>query len=276
MQKIACGDLNLSMQERKMDASSYHAEVLARLQPFGEPGRVAWARNDKKSQLAFLAIKVPVLREALRVPFSFSHRPADEVLAIWSDIWFSSPYFEVMSAALMCYSRQGAKVKPETWPVLSTWSRRVENWAHADELAAIYYYLLAQRPGEVYPQLQTWNASDEQWLRRLSLVSLIHYSGKKAAFLPPERVLPLVAACVTDRRYYVQKAVGWVLREMAYAYPAEIRAFVEVHKGRMSGVSFMVATEHFRPEERQELLAWRKANREQTRAGRSLVRIARS
>lgn len=44
----------------------------------------------------------------------------------------------------------------------------------------------------MYPQLQTWNALPSVWLRRLSLTNLIHYSGKNAVFLPPERMLPLV------------------------------------------------------------------------------------
>ena len=62
------------------------------------------------------------------------------------------------------------------------------------------------------------------WLRRISIVSLIHYSGKNAVFLPLERALPLVAACLDDEREQVQKAVGWVLREPGNAYPNELRA----------------------------------------------------
>lgn len=248
-----------------MGVSPYYAEVFARLQPLGDTERVPVIKNYMKSELEFLAIKVPVLRAALREPFSFSQRPADEVLATWSDIWLTSPCFEVMSAALMHYSRQKAKIAPEFWPTLARWSSRIENWAHSDELSTIYSYLLAQRPDEVYPQLQAWNTSDEQWLRRLSLISLIHFSGKHAIFLPHAQMFPLITACIGDRRYYVQKAVGWVLREMAHSYPNEVRAFLEAHKAVLSGVAFMVATEHFDAAERQELLSWRKAHRQQAK-----------
>ncbi len=245
-----------------LGVSSYHAEVLARLQPLGHPDQVPALKNYMKSQLDFLAIKVPVLSKALQEPFSFSSQPADEVLAIWSDIWFSSPYFEVMSAALMHYSRRKARIAPEVWPVLARWSSRVENWAHSDELSTIYSYLLAQRPTEVYAQLEAWNAADEQWLRRLSLVSLIREAKKPSSLLSLDRVLPLVTACVDDRRYYVQKGVGWLLRELSDVYPDQIGAFFEAHKGNLSGVAFSVATEHWPTEERQRLLAWRKAHRQ--------------
>jgi 3-methyladenine DNA glycosylase AlkD len=47
-------------------------------------------------------------------------------------------------------------------------------------------------------------------------------------------VLPLVTACLDDEREYVQKAVGWVLREMGRAHPEEIRAFIDKHGAAMS------------------------------------------
>lgn len=66
----------------------------------------------------------------------------------------------------------------------------------------------------MYPQLETWNASESEWLRRISIVSLIHYNGKNAVFMTLDKVLPLVSNCLEDDRHYVQKAVGWELREM--------------------------------------------------------------
>jgi len=235
----------------------YEREVFAALQPYGEPERVNEAQNDKKSQLAFLAVRVPDIERVVRGGLSFYGRSADEILAIWNAIWCYSPYFEVMAAAGMYYSLQRAKIDPASWPTLSTWSRRCENWAHADQLAGIYSYLLAQDCPGVYNQLEEWNASDEQWSRRISLVSLIHYTGKHSVFLPPERVLPLVTACLGDERFYVQKAVGWVLREMFQPYPQEIGTFISEHLN-MSALAFSRAIERRNPQEREELRAARK------------------
>ncbi|HLI70918.1 MAG TPA: DNA alkylation repair protein [Ktedonobacteraceae bacterium] len=253
-----------------MDYVACEAEVLARLKPLGEPERVLQAQNDKKSQLQFLAIKVPVLRRVGREGFSFYQRSAEEILAIWNYIWFHSPYYEVLSMALGYYERFGAKIAPETWPVLSGWSKRVENWAHCDSLANIYSYLLAQRHDEVYDQLRQWNASTEIWLRRLSLVSLIHYSGKKAVFLPLDEVLPMLTNCLDDQRLYVQKALGWVLRETGYVYHDEVRAYLEKYITIMSSIAFSTAADCFQPADRQELMALRKLRRnEEKRRGRA-------
>jgi 3-methyladenine DNA glycosylase AlkD len=234
----------------------YEREVFAALQAYGEPERVPEAQNDKKSQLAFLAVRVPAIERVVRSGLSFYRCPADEILAAWNAIWCSSPYFEVMAAAAMYYSLQRAKIDPDTWPTLSTWVRRCDNWAHADQLAGVYSYLLAQRRSEVYSQLAEWNASDDQWLRRISLISCIHYTGKNAVFLPPEQVLPLVARSIHDTRYYVQKATGWVLRELGLVYPREIREFIVTHID-MPAVAFSRAIERRNPEERAALRATR-------------------
>jgi len=150
-----------------------------------------------------------------------------------------------MCMPLFYYERRGKKISPETWPTLSTWSEHVENWAHSDSLASIYSYLLAQNFDEVYGVLQRWNNAENQWLRRLSMVSLIHYSGKKAVFLPLDKVLPMLENCLDDERPYVQKAIGWVLREANYVYHAEISAFIEQHLADLRGFAFSGATERF-------------------------------
>lgn len=248
-----------------MSYSQYEAEIFAKLQPLGDPSGSAFMKNYMKSQLEFLAIKVPVLRQVAREGFSFYSQSPEELLAIWNAIWFSSSCFEVMSMPLFYYERHGKKIWPATWPALSTWSERVENWAHSDSLASIYSGLLAQNFDEVYGVLQQWNNAENQWLRRLSMVSLIHYSGKKAFFLPLDKVLPMLENCLDDERPYVQKAIGWVLREANYVYHAEISAFIEQHLADMRGIAFGAATERFSQAERSALLERRKTMRAQAR-----------
>jgi 3-methyladenine DNA glycosylase AlkD len=238
--------------------SQYEHEVREALRPFEEPERVNEARSDKNSQLEFLAVRVPAIEKVVKRGFSFYQRAASDILTIWDGIWFSSPYFEVMTTAAMYYGQQRGKIDPASWPTLSRWSSRVDNWAHADQLAGIYSFLLAQGSSGVYGQLEEWNASDNQWLKRISLVSLIHYTGKNAVFLPPEQVLPLVMNCIGDERYYVQKAVGWVLREMGQAHPQAIDAFLQTHLTHLLPIAFTRAIEHRTSEERALLRASRK------------------
>ncbi len=56
----------------------------------------------------------------------------------------------------------------------------------------------------------------------------------------------------------MQKAVGWVLREMARAYPGEVKAYIEAHVKSLSAIAFSRATERLGPPEVAELRRLRK------------------
>jgi 3-methyladenine DNA glycosylase AlkD len=142
--------------------------------------------------------------------------------------------------------------------VVRQWSKRVDNWCHSDGLSALYSRILERYQATVYPQIASWNHSKSEWLRRISLVSLIHYSGKNAVFLPPKKVLPLVSNCLDDHRYYIQTAVGWVLREMGHVYKSEIVKYLETHAGVISSQAFSRAIERHTPKERTRLRDMRK------------------
>jgi 3-methyladenine DNA glycosylase AlkD len=61
-------------------------------------------------------------------------------------------------------------------------------------------------------------------------------------FVPLDRALPLITTCLQDERVYVQKAVGWVLREMGRAYPGEVSAYIDEHIAAISAVALRRAT----------------------------------
>jgi 3-methyladenine DNA glycosylase AlkD len=165
----------------------------------------------------------------------------------------------VLFAALEFYAPLVRKrASPGLWPVVRGWSARVDNWCHSDALSALYSRLLESNLAEVHPQLVFWNRAEGEWLRRISLVSLIHYTGKNAVFLPPEKVLPLVSNCLDDQRHYVQMAVGWVLREMGHVYVSEITQYLEAHAARLSAPAFARAIERRSPRERTRLRNLRK------------------
>jgi DNA alkylation repair enzyme len=96
-------------------------------------------------------------------------------------------------------------------------------------------------------------------------IFIIHYLGKKAVFLPLNKVLPMLENCLDDERPYVQKAIGWVLREANYVYHAEISAFIEQHLADLRGIAFGAATGRFSAAERGAFIERRKAMRLQSR-----------
>ena len=239
----------------------YHDEVVTALRKIGNVRLGTAIAKDRGSSMTHLGIRFPALRKRVKEGFSFYGLPANKVLAIWDRLWRTSPYGDVLFAALEYYAPRVRKdVSPALWPVVRKWPARVDNWCHADGLGSLYSWILASEQAAVYPQLVTWNRAEDEWLRRISLVSLIHYSGKNAVFVPPVRALPLVTTCLQDERESVQKAVGWVLREMDNAYPDEVRSYIEKHIGTMSVVALRRAIARRSPAVKAGLLAMSKSS----------------
>lgn len=240
----------------------HHEEVLRALTAIGNPALGEAIRRDRGSQLEYLGIRFPELRRRVKQGFSFYGLPEDEVLEIWDSLWSASPYGDVLFAALEYYAPiVRRRVSPHLWPVIRDWVGRVDNWCLCDHLSSLYSRVLERYPDAVYPQIQAWNHAEGEWLRRISIVSLIHYSGKNAVFLPPDKVLPLVSNCLGDARHYVQTALGWVLREMGQAYPDEVAAYLDTHASALSATAFSRAIERQSADTRARLRELRRASR---------------
>jgi 3-methyladenine DNA glycosylase AlkD len=237
----------------------YHSEVLEALTAMGRPVFGKAIQQDRGSRLEYLGISFPELRQRVRQGFSFYGLPEEEVLEIWDFLWKTSPYGDVFFAALEFYAPVVRKqVSFDFWSVVCQWTNRIDNWCHSDGLSAMYSRILENHLAVVYPQIVSWNQAESEWLRRISLISLIHYSGKNATFLPPEKVLPLVSNCLDDHRYYVQMAIGWVLREMGRVYDSEITKYLEVNAESISTPAFSRAIERRTPQERTRFRNLRK------------------
>lgn len=213
-----------------------------------------------QSQLRYLGLRVPDLHLALKKGFSFSGRSPDEQAKIWDEVWWSSDCYEVMALALgWFYLPKQSALCLRKWPLLKRWSSRIDNWAHSDSLSGIYARLHEEDSAKLYPTFQKWNVSRNPWLRRLSIVSLIYYSSQREKVLPAKQILSLVEPQLDHEHYYVQKGVGWTLRECHNVYPDVTYAFLEKHITRLSSYAFSASTEKMSPSKKARLKSMRRS-----------------
>jgi 3-methyladenine DNA glycosylase AlkD len=114
-------------------------------------------------------------------------------------------------------------------------------------------------PDKIYPQLAIWNKDKDLWKRRQSVVSMLYFSGTKKIYLPFEKITALVEPLLKDKEYYVQKGVGWTLREMNTVYPKETFPFLIRHIKAISPIAFTIAIEKMEAVNKANLKALRKS-----------------
>jgi hypothetical protein len=186
---------------------------------------------------------IPLHRRESKRVYSFSKAPFDAQLAIWNLVWRTNNGFYPRVHAFFFLERHTKKESEllAMWPVIVQWQDDVNDWGLCDSLAKIYTRILELLPGEVYAQLLQWNIDADLWKRRQSVVSLLYYSRTKKRYLSFEQITALITPLLGDKEYYVQKGVGWALRELHNVYPEKALAYLKEHIQSIRGMALTTA-----------------------------------
>lgn len=203
---------------------------------------------------------IPALRKAFQKTYTFSVLPFKEQLIIWEFIWKNAPSWQVRTQAFFYCENHAVKEinAAYAWKALRHWQDDVTDWGFCDGLSKIYTKHLQFFPEQVYAQLVKWNRDRDPWKRRQSVVSLLYYARTKKVFLPYEKIWPLIHSLLDDHEYYVQKAVGWSLREMYNVYPVESLEYMKRNGARISSTAFTTAIEKLDAKNKKALKELRK------------------
>ena len=81
-------------------------------------------------------------------------------------------------------------------------------------------------PGQIKIVTGAWNRSDSFWLQRSSLLFQKNY---KAALIK-ELLTAYILHLASSKEFFIQKAIGWVLREYSRHDPHWVKTFVNKHQ----------------------------------------------
>jgi len=229
------------MQERLL--KKYEQEVRNELVRLGKNFKPV-QESYFNSELQFIAaIPMATQRSIHKKGFSFTSK--EDPVKVWDAIWKRSECFEVLNQCLFHFELKHKRIGLDLsdWKVLKTWGKKVDNWAHSDSLSSLYAILHENNPDILYPEFVKWNKKPNPWLRRLSIVSLYYYSAQRKNPLSFKKALPMVKNLLADDHLYVQKGVGWTLREMYNIYPVRTLRLIDIYVGLLHPAAWQAATE---------------------------------
>jgi 3-methyladenine DNA glycosylase AlkD len=146
---------------------------------------------------------------------------------------------------------------------LAGWVRRSDNWALSDSLSSLYSRIFEVSPKTMAPWLEKWSRSKNPWERRQSLVSLLYYSSARGSHshAPLETILRYVERAIDDDHYFVQKGVGWAIREAYNVHPTRMLAWIRRNAARIAPAAWYATTEKLDAETKAELKTLRGSRR---------------
>lgn len=206
-----------------------------------------------ESKLRYLEIKTPVSRARFKQGYSFSDRPAKDQWKIWDEIWHEARCFDVMNHALYWVETRARLDLFEEQKRLLTWQKRVDNWGHSDALSSFYARFVEHDQKTMLGVLERWSLAKNPWDNRQSLVSAFYYSRLRKKFVPYKTAIKLIERQLGHEHYYVQKGVGWTLRETFNVYPRETFAYLKTVARDLSPHAWTAATEKLTASQKQLL-----------------------
>jgi 3-methyladenine DNA glycosylase AlkD len=111
------------------------------------------------------------------------------------------------------------------------------------------------------PVYKKWNSHRNSWLRRCSMVGTFYYSRSRKTQPPFKLAVQLVNPHFSAKEYYVQKAVGWTIREMYNVYPVETVRYIENNLHQITPIAWVAASEKLPAKIKKNLLLQRKKSR---------------
>lgn len=223
---------------------------------------------DDEINLYRLRIGVPATRKSMKPDYSFISKSKEDNLAVWNEVWNSSNLFEAKSQAIYFY--QYKSLDQNEFNAIACWVKTCTCWEHSDDLAKIIAQVTEEHPEWTLNILRKWVKSKNSWQRRQSLVGLIEYARKRKKFLPFKVYIENVHNLLSDTDYYVQKAIGWTLREIYNAYPDECLKYKIKNLNSISSIAYSTATEKLKKQDKIRLNNLRKDSRNKS----SSIKIA--
>lgn len=198
----------------------------------------------------FIGLSVPANRSISKKYFSCTLDEISEML--------SSPIHEHRLGALLALVEKYKKAIDITQKeaIASYYIQnchRANNWDLVD-LSAPYILGCELATGKHLDTARRLTASECLWERRTAIVATLRCIRMKQLDL----ALELCEKLLEDPEALMQKATGWVLRELGKKDTDILRGFLIGHIARISSTTLSYATEKFTPSERSELRHMRK------------------
>ena len=174
-----------------------------------------------------------------------------EILTLVEILWLQ-PSFEERILAIDLLVKIAKNLDLNDLPLVEKLMRQSRGWALLDNLVIpIMPYFLEKYP-KTYQVLKKWIQDKDFWVRRSALLSQLLFfrkniGGNRDLFFQMAKSQfdeSWIDKVYQDRlqnkraKFFIRKAIGWVLREMSQKQPEIVFQFLKENKNQMSGLSF--------------------------------------
>ena len=210
-----------------MDTSTYIKELRHKMEEAKDPLYAIPMRKYMKNKFEFLGIKSPSRKLILKDFLKDCGLPSEnDVEIILKSLW-ELPEREFQYCAMTIAEKRLRILNKDFFPVIEFMIKNKSWWDTVDYIAANIAGGFFRRYPEFVPrQTDLWNASDNIWFIRTSVLFQLKYKKKTDLELLRAYILPHTSSS----EFFIQKSIGWILREYSKTDPDWVLEFVSKNK----------------------------------------------
>jgi 3-methyladenine DNA glycosylase AlkD len=209
-------------------------QIRAEFHSMKDEKRAEASKRYLKSQYKFYGLKVPEMRKVMK---EYKNLEFNSALKLIDELWNSGNH-EEMNSALYLLQNYSIKHSVEVWKFLVPKFSMATSWDLVDEMSCHITGVILTEHIELIGEFKKMSESKNPWIRRISIVSNLPLIRKNKI----ELTFRLAEKLIYDNDMYVQKGVGWMLREAGKKNRLALREFILMHLD-MKPYAFSYATE---------------------------------
>lgn len=186
----------------------------AALRPLADPARAAGMSAYQRGRFPFLGVPTPARRAAVKEVLRGRRKAVDRELV---EACWAAPEREFQYVA--CDHLRDVPLGPEDVGWLRTLVARKSWWDTVDALAKP----IGRAATAV--QMRDWAVDGDMWVRR---VAVLHQLGRRES-TDTELLADIIEANLGSGEFFIDKAIGWALREYSKTDPGWVSRFLAGH-----------------------------------------------
>lgn len=226
------GEFSLPEEVRLAD------ELMAELEKLGTEEEAERLRSYHKVDHRYFGVRVPAITR-IADEFAVQHSQS-EILSVCGILWKLKCHEAFLAAGKLLRHNKVSDGR-EIWRLLDVWKESFDSWAMADVLMQSAHKVLKNGPEYFDTMEKEWLNHSNFWVRRTCLTFTL-YSAKPGS--QPDRSLKWAAQLADDPEWFVQKAVGWYLRELSKCAPETVKTFLQQNAEKMKRFAVREASKY--------------------------------
>lgn len=180
-----------------------------------------------RNRFPFLGIKTPLRKTLMRQFFKESGIREEPLQTEFVRSLWQLPEREYQYAAMDYLHVSLKKLHKNDLNLMEELMTTKSWWDTVDMLAQKEVGEIAKRfPVVIDEYIESWNTSENIWLQRSSLLFQLKYKEQTDEDL----LYRYIRNLADSREFFIQKAIGWVLREYSKTNPESVRIFINNHR----------------------------------------------